>query len=45
MFKLVLIVLAFAFFLLDAFRVPAKVSWTPLAFACLTAALFLPLPA
>ena len=41
--KLILIVLAVIFFLLDGFRVPAKVSWTPLAFACVTAAVLLPL--
>jgi len=43
MFKLILAILAIVFFLLDGFRVPASVSWTPLGFACVTAALLLPL--
>jgi len=39
--KLILVVLAAIFFSLDFFRVPARVSWTPGGFCCLTIALFL----
>jgi len=42
--QLILIVLAIVFFLLDGFQVHANhVSWTPLGFAALTAAVLLPL--
>ena len=48
--KLLLVILAIVFFLLDAvgfvvtFRTPpTRIFWTPLAFACLTAAVFLPI--
>lgn len=41
--KLVLAILAIIAFLLDAFRVPTSISWTPLGFALVTAAVFLPL--
>jgi hypothetical protein len=43
MIKLILVIAAIVFFLLDGFRVPAKVSWTPFGFACVTAAVLLPL--
>ncbi len=43
MIKLVLSILAVIFFLLDGFRVPAKVNWTALGFACVAAVLLLPL--
>ena len=44
MIKLVLAILAIIFFCLDGFRVANdKVSWTPLGFACVTAAILLPL--
>jgi hypothetical protein len=32
------LVLAFVFFILDGLRVQAKVSWTPLGFACVVGA-------
>lgn len=38
-FKLILLVLAIVFFLLDAFRVQANVNWVSLGFACVTASL------
>jgi hypothetical protein len=37
-FKLLLIVAAILFFLLDGFRVPASVNWSALAWACVVAA-------
>ena len=44
MLKLILVVLAIICFLLDAFHVlTPKVSWTPLGFALVTAAVLLPL--
>lgn len=38
--KLLLMLLAVIFFLLDAVGVVARVKWTPLAFACITLALW-----
>jgi len=44
MLKLVLAILAIVAFLLDAFHVTnPNISWTPLGFALVTAAIFLPL--
>jgi hypothetical protein len=43
MLKLILAVLAIVCFCLDAFHVAASVSWTPLGFAFVTAAVLLPL--
>ena len=42
MLKLVLAIAAIVAFLLDAFHVAASVSWTPLGFALVTAAILLP---
>lgn len=36
--RLILLILAIVFFLLDGFRVPASVNWTSLAWACVVAA-------
>ena len=38
--KVPLFILAVIFFLLDAFGVAARVKWAPLAFACITLALW-----
>jgi len=44
MIKLILIIAAIVAFLLDAFHVTnPNISWTPLGFALVTAAVFLPL--
>ena len=43
MIKTILVILAIIAFCLDAFHVQASVSWTPLGFALVTAAVLLPL--
>lgn len=44
MLKLVLVIAAIVAFLLDAFHVTTpKISWTPIGFALVTAAVLLPL--
>lgn len=43
MVKLILAVLAIICFVLDAFHVHASISWTPLGFAFVTAAVLLPI--
>ena len=43
MFKLICAIAAIVCFCLDAFHVAASVSWTPLGFAFVTAAVLLPL--
>jgi len=43
MIKTILVVLAIIAFCLDAFKVSSSVSWTPLGFAFVTAAILLPL--
>ena len=39
--RLLLLLLAVLFFLLDGFGVSARVKWTPLALACITLALWI----
>jgi hypothetical protein len=43
MLKMILVICAIVCFCLDAFRVAARISWTPLGFAFVTAAVLLPL--
>jgi hypothetical protein len=43
MIKLILVIAAIVAFCLDAFHVHASVSWTPLGFALVTAAVLLPI--
>ena len=43
MMKLILAILAIIAFCLDAFHIQASVSWTPLGFALVTAAVVLPI--